>query len=463
MTPTAIADFMTSLFKKWPAEVRLLDPGAGVGSLTEAFSAAFLKEAPAHASLSISTYEIEPLLNGFLSELLRSIETAGKASGHPIKANQIERDFVREASFALSFGGPRFTHVILNPPYKKIGAASEYRKLLRQIGVETVNLYTAFLALGIALADQDGEIVAIVPRSFCNGSYFRPFRHWLFEQVALTNIHVFESRKKAFHEDDVLQENIIVRLVRGAAQGPVIVSSSNDQTFADYTERKLVFEDVVKPDDPERFIHIPTREVNGSQSLFAYTLAELGFGVATGPVVDFRVRDYWLQKPKKNSAPLLYTHHFSKGEFRWPFEHKKPNALRLADDTRKWLLPNGWYTITKRFSSKEEKRRLVAYVVDPNNLPGDWIGFENHLNVIHEGKHGLDASVARGIALFLNSTIVDERFRSFSGHTQVNATDLRNMRFPSKKLLVQFGKWAAKMKAPTQAPIDRYIESHHGA
>ena len=33
--------------------------------------------------------------------------------------------------------------------------------------------------------------------------------------------------------------------------------------------------------------------------------------------------------------------------------------------------------------------------------------------------------------MWLNSSLVDEFFRTFSGHTHVNATDLRTMRFPS--------------------------------
>ena len=53
------------------------------------------------------------------------------------------------------------------------------------------------------------------------------------------------------------------------------------------------------------------------------------------------------------------------------------------------------------------------------------LGFENHLNVLHEDKHGLPEKLAYGLAAFLNTTAVDENFRRFNGHTQVNATDLR--------------------------------------
>jgi hypothetical protein len=462
MTPSQIADFMASLFRRWPSNIRLLDPGAGVGSLTDAFFTRWSREAGKGARLDVTAYEIDPVLQRFLKRQLGELAEAGVRSRRFIQADIIGSDFIKEAVFALGFGGPRFTHVILNPPYKKIGAASEWRCLLRSIGVETVNLYTAFLALAVALTENGGEIVAIVPRSFCNGTYFRPFRQWLLDRVALTHIHVFESRRRAFEDDDVLQENIIVRLQKGAVQNAVTVSTSHDPSLGDYSERVLDFSDIVKPGDEQRFIHIPTGAEHSDHKLFCFTLAELGLGVATGPVVDFRLKEHCLPQPAKNSVPLLYAQHFSKGAFQWPREHRKPNAILVNDETRKWLMPKGWYALTKRFSSKEEKRRVVSYVLGPEALPYDLYGIENHLNVIHSEKRGLDEKLARGLSVFLNSTLVDSHFRTFSGHTQVNATDLRAMRFPSKEILIRFGAWAKEKGPLSQEAIDSLITSDHG-
>ncbi len=462
MTSTAIADFMASLFTRWPDRVCLLDPGAGVGSLTEAFAERFFAKASRGSILEVHAYEIEPVLLHYLVDHLRDIETHAREAGYHFSSTTHERDFIAEASFALGLGGgSRFTHTILNPPYKKINTNSEHRKVLRKAGIETVNLYAAFLALAVALTDKNGEIVAIIPRSFCNGTYYRPFRQWLLERVVLTHIHVFESRTKAFKDDEVLQENIIVYMERGGTQGTVMISMSQDQSFGDYSERELPFSEIVKNNDPERFIHIPTLQINGSPQLFSHSLEELGLEVSTGPVVDFRVKDYWLKEPTNNCVPLLYAHHFKGDDFNWPKEHKKPNALLLNGETRKWLMPRGYYTITKRFSAKEEKRRLVAFVVDPGRIPHDLYGFENHLNVFHISKQGLSPDLAHGLALFLNSTIVDQYFRSFSGHTQVNATDLRAMRYPSKRDLIRFGKWAKKQKRLSQEVIDAFIEEHN--
>jgi hypothetical protein len=461
MTPTAIADFMASLFTRWPKTVRLLDPGAGVGSLTESFARRLLANAPAGSSLEAHCYEIEPLLQDYLSDHLREVAAHCKSQSHDFDSVIHNRDFIAEASFQIGMGAPRFTHAILNPPYKKINTDSAHRKMLRQAGIETVNLYTAFLGLAVAMVEEGGEVVAIVPRSFCNGTYYRPFREFLLKRAALTHIHVFESRTRAFKDDEVLQENIIVRLVRGIRQGAVTISTSHDQSFADLAVREVPFAEVVKSGDAEQFIHIPTESVSDYGPLFLRTLEGLGLEVSTGPVVDFRLREHWLAEPKGRCVPLLYTHHFRSGQFTWPMEHKKPNALRLNENTRKWLMPRGCYVLTKRFSAKEERRRLVAYVIEPGQLEYGHYGFENHLNVFHRHKQGLSSDLAHGLSLFLNSSLVDRYFRNFSGHTQVNATDLRAMRYPSGETLTRFGKWARAQQSLDQEKIDRYIENEN--
>ena len=462
MTPTVIADYMASLFTNWSDPIRLLDPGAGIGSLTEAFAAQFSRTAPTGSRLESHCYEVEPVLVGYLKAHLDELSESASSDRHQFAGHVHERDFIAEATYLISMNAPRFTHAILNPPYKKMNTASEHRKMLRGVGIETVNLYSAFLALTIALMKTGGEIVAIIPRSFCNGTYYRPFRHYLLEHCAVEHIHVFDSRRKAFKDDEVLQENIIIRLVKSTKQSEVTVSTSHDASMHDYEERTFSFPEIVKPDDNECFIHIPTLEIDTNSRLFSKSLKDLGISVATGPVVDFRVKADWLSEPEGDCAPLLYAHHFRGGEFSWWIPHKKPNALRLSDESKKWLMPQGFYTITKRFSSKEERRRLVAFVVDPSELPYPQYGFENHLNVFHDAKKGLDENLAHGLALFLNSTVADQYFRNFSGHTQVNATDLRSMLYPTRKDLERFGRWAKAQDSLTQEQIDSYMDRQHG-
>jgi len=219
---------------------------------------------------------------------------------------------------------------------------------------------------------------------------------------------------------------------------------------------------VVRPDDPELFVHVPVKQVRPVKNLFARTLADLGLEVSTGPVVDFRLRAHLTQEPTAETVPLLYAHHFHGAGLEWPKQHRKPNAIRRTLDTQKWLMRRGAYTVVKRFSAKEERRRIVAYALDPSNLEYEWYGFENHLNIIHARKQGIDLYLAQGLALFLNSTIVDEYFRMFSGHTQVNATDLRQIRFPSKDALTSLGRAVRGEGGLSQEDIDSRIMKIYG-
>ena len=91
-----------------------------------------------------------------------------------------------------------YTHAILNPPYKKIKSNSFHRYLLSKQGIETVNLYSAFVTLVLKLLTIGGQLVAIIPRSFCNGPYYRQFRKFLLNKAAIKQIHLFNARNKAF-------------------------------------------------------------------------------------------------------------------------------------------------------------------------------------------------------------------------------------------------------------------------
>jgi adenine-specific DNA-methyltransferase len=67
--------------------------------------------------------------------------------------------------------------------------------------------------------------------------------------------------------------------------------------------------------------------------------------------------------------------------------------------------------------------------------------------------------LAHGLAAFLNSTVVDEYFRQFNGHTQVNATDLRNFSYPDKHTLIAIGEEIAS-KQLSQGELDDLVTRH---
>ena len=260
-----------------------------------------------------------------------------------------------------------------------------------------------------------------------------------------------------------MQENIIILLERDAQQGAVTISTSTDDRFCDTETYSYPFDRIVFPDDTERFIHVPTSPESheiGLSPLVSFSLSDIGLQVSTGPVVDFRLKEHLRQMPEPGAVPLLYPNHFSGRSIDWPKQGiKKPNAIMRNAETEKWFYPSGYYVVVRRFSSKEEKRRVVASVVYPDVFNSSVLGFENHLNVFHSGKQGITENLALGLTVFLNCTAADEQFRRFSGHTQVNATDLRLMKYPSRDMLTQLGIWAKNQNELNQEKIDSKIES----
>ena len=111
-------------------------------------------------------------------------------------------------------------------------------------------------ALGVHLLRPGGQLLAITPRSFTNGPYFRLFRQYFLERMRLDRVHVFEARNKVFADSAVLQENVILVATRtvSAERGPVVVSTSKSHS-----------DEIWCADNPTHLIHF-----NGERFLGSY-------------------------------------------------------------------------------------------------------------------------------------------------------------------------------------------------
>lgn len=448
LTPAPVARFMAGQFSNLSGHVSLLDPGAGVGSLTAAFVERLLSNSAQVDSCLITAYEIETTflssLDKCLTDCCVALEKKGITANYYLQKKNFIESYNNISLPLFTTLSNSFTHVILNPPYKKINSQSFEKKNLINLGIETVNLYSAFVWLAMLQLAKDGELVAITPRSFCNGAYFRPFRQAFLQEMAFQKIHIIASRSLAFSEDAVLQENIIFHAAKTDAKPKFIeISINSEQALDNFSEMRLVpYNQVIEKNDPEMFIHIVTNSLEDflrvQMNKFSSTLEELCLDVSTGPVVDFRLKSALRNCLDEQSVPLLYPESIKAGKVVFPPNNpRKSIAIEKNQETQKWLVQSGWYVLIKRFSAKEEKRRVVAAVCSP--VDTSEFGIENHLNYYHAQGKGMNPDLARGLATFLNSTLFDHYFRQFSGHTQVNATDLRRIKYPCKDDLIQLG------------------------
>jgi adenine-specific DNA-methyltransferase len=285
-------------------------------------------------------------------------------------------------------------------------------------------------------------MVFLVPRSFMSGLYFRRFRARLREALVLERVHLFESRKAAFKADAVLQENVIVRYRKGTVTAGVEISSSpSSDSLEEATVRVVPRSLVERPDDPQGALLVPATEeqeqaVRTVRS-WPSSLRAMGLRISTGPVVPFRT-DALVDRPE-GAVPMLWMQHVQRGQVLWPLGIRKPEYI-LASAGPRLLIPNATCVLLRRFSAKEESRRLTAAVLHGGALQGDFLGLENHLNYIHRPGGSLSREEATGLAALLSSPLVEAYFRVVNGNTQVNATDIEGMPLPEAGILRRLGE-----------------------
>lgn len=464
-TPAPTASFIASMLGTPEGKsIRVLDPGAGVGILCAAAVVQLVTHQSRIKSIELVAYELDARLDEDLRKTLIACELWARSAGVGLSWQLRASDYV--ADVGSPFGESareQFDAVIMNPPYRKIRTDSNERAALEAIGLRVSNLYTAFLALAAAQLRPCGVLSAITPRSFANGLYHEPFRRFFFDRIGVERLHVFESRGHVFANADVLQENIIIAGTRGAMPSTTTLSVSYGAD-EELRLREVPYAEIIQPGDRHRFLRIPAAEgdtgIAEAMVALPASVGDLGVMVSTGRVVDFRAKEHLRQDPSSDTVPLIYPGHLRSHAVVWPAANggRKPNALKRVPETVKLLLPNETYVLVKRFTAKEERRRVVAAVISAADVPGDAVAIENHLNVYHNDGRGLQPNLAHGLAAYLNSSFVDRYVRQFSGHTQINATDLRHLRYPSRDQLCVLGELVRDECPEKQEELDRFVE-----
>ncbi len=463
-TPAAIAEFMAGLFSDLPeGAVRILDPGAGVGTLSAAVCDRVLR-LKLKRHLQFELWEDDPKLVPFIERTMDRCRTALRAAGHDLAFTVRCDDFIlANRQRTLFFVGPDgdFDLAILNPPYFKLRKESSQAQAMPHVVYGQPNIYALFMAVAAERLVGGGQMVAITPRSYFNGLYFKRFRRWFFSCMAARQIHVFESRTAAFKDDAVLQENVILHAEKQGPMDEVILSSSAGRDLQDVQRSASSYKRVIDDADGHNFVRVTAagleHDVVAGIDELEHRIGELGLEISTGPVVSFRATKFLRAERDEGTAPLLWLHNIRPFVTRFPERSTKPGHITVSEASRRLLVPSRTYVVLKRFTAKEEKRRLVAGIVRPEDSYSEWIGLENHLNYVYRPGSELTMHEATGLAAYFNSALVDRYFRAISGNTQVNATEIRAMPMPDMATFRRIGQRVAKAGVTDESTINRVV------
>jgi len=473
-TPREVAEFMAELsLNEGESPVRILDPGAGMGMLSCAVCER-LAQNRATGKIQLDLYEDDETVVKYLQESMSYLASWLAERGITLESRIIDEDFVLSVNHLGSMGiMGRYDLAISNPPYLKIARDDPRSLSVEEAIYGQPNLYALFMITSMKALRESGVMVFITPRSYTTGKYFEAFRRVLFAQMTPVHVHVFDSRKDVFSTQSVLQENIILKAVKNVSPTQVRVSTSkNSEDLHHPPVNKVAIRHAAVRRGRDVILRLPRDQADMSvlRAVDAWdtTLSDHGLQISTGPVVPFRSKEFITacDVPKRHGlVPLLWMRNVQPMRMLWPCRNggaRDADYQFIADceTTRqhRLLLQNTNMVLLRRFSTKDDQRRLVAAPLLKQDLPFARIGVENHLNYIFRPEHPLSADETYGLASILNSSLLDRYFRICNGNTQVGAAEIRAIPLPPLEAIAGLGRELRLLCSDvTQGAIDDCI------
>lgn len=416
--------------------VRVLDAGAGAGILGVAAVLRCIEQGV--ESVELDVFEIDNNILDLLKQNLKLLEVECSKNCVSLNYRILHRDYI------LDEHHEKYDVCCINPPYFKCTVQSPYHKSTAHLFKGCPNIYASFVAKALSQLVDQGQLVFITPRSFTNGYYFKGFRQYMMDNASFELFHIFGSREALFKESNVLQENIIVKVVKSPVQKEnVVISCSKNMLDLGSLKLAVYHQDFLIRKTGNLFIFLPE---NGEQAKnvshierWSESFTDNGYFISTGPIVSYRTSQVVRSPdPKFITLPLITSHYLKNMRVTAP--NKNIQYFALKDDYSKWLIKNSLYVLIKRISSKDDKQRLIVAVSEPCDHDNvESIALENHVNYIGHLNRELGRDEAYGIAVYLQSEAFEQYYSCLSGNTQINATDIRSIPMPSISHLKALG------------------------
>lgn len=457
------AKFMVNLFDiPNNQSISILDPGAGSGIL----SAALIEHMQDMQikQIDLTCYENDSNIIPILKDNLDYIKQKSQIT---LNYKILEKNYITSQSDdfngILTFAeeSKKYDLVIGNPPYLKIAKDAPEAKAMPAICYGAPNLYFIFASMSLFNLKDNGEMVYIIPRSWTSGAYFKHFRKYLLTNGRLEHIHLFSSRNKVFEEENVLQETIIIKLKKSTTYAKTIdiTTSYSNSDFNKISYFKACYNDVVAGKDMYVYLASGKEDLDTLKKLkkFDKTLPDIGLRMKTGLTVDFRNKDLLRNEPSEDAIPIFYSQHIKNGQVIFPinkeYEYLYSGQSGLVQDNKNYLF-------VKRFTAKEEKRRLQCGVYLSSMLPEyNKISTQNKINFIDKIMGELSEVTVYGLYVLFNSALYDKYYRILNGSTQVNSTEINNMPIPELKTIEKLGNLLRKTCDFSEDNCNKILES----
>lgn len=421
-TPVSIAEFMALRAAYATQHLSILEPGAGNGLLTASI-VKYCIENELCTSFDVKFVENDTDVIELLESTITAISNYVTANNGNINISLSTENYI------TSSVDKKYDVVICNPPYKKIRKDSEESQSMEDYVYGQPNLYGLFMCQAIKHLKDNGRFVFITPRSWTSGCYYKLVRKYIFEELNITDLLLFENRNNVFCDEDVLQETLITVGIKENPQSQFIYLYNADSSLQLAPMQMEVPAQLIKNIGPDSYLLLPKNETDlqviNRMANIPDTFESLGYCFKTGPVVEFRNKDAISAVARDGYIPMYRSTSIVNGQCVFPADTEK--AQYLNSSKKQLLIANGNTVFLRRLSAKEENRRLQScvYYQTGNN---EYISVENHVNyLVRSDGTALSENEVEWINELLMSEDYDVYYRIINGSTQVNAGELNKL------------------------------------
>lgn len=435
-----------SAYTSGTEQVRILDPGTGTGVLSCALVESIINKNPS-VSIHLVCYEVDKSIFPYTRLSLEYLKEWAASKKAVLSYSLLETDFIlaNQNLFQPEYVcSENFDIVISNPPFFKLSTNDERNVISENIIFGQKNIYSLFIIAAVKLLKYGGELLFLVPRSFCSGSYFGEFRELLNKHLMYEHIHLFTSGLKIFGSDGVVNDSIMVKARKMDIienEYCFLISSSVNTGLKPGNLYNYTF------NKEKNIIPLPASgndiKILETVSSWPESLANLGYLVSCGNVLKSDIENFTAEKnsPDSDKTPVITLEELN------CFVLKDLNQeiaflhfIKKCYETERFFIKNKNYIFLRRYNKMGRERKISAISYINSFEQFFSVCVDKQLLYIHKQSGEFEIAELLGLTSILNSEVMNSYLKIVYGNINLSIAELLNMPLPSLEIIIETGQ-----------------------
>lgn len=400
--------------------IRILDPGCGTAVLSCALIENLLTKFT-NLSIELVCCEADPFVIPFAKQALEYLKLHVQKNGSTLDYKLFPEDFLssrKNLFYSENANEPKYDIIISNPPFFKLPPGDDRKEIAQKVFGGQANIYSLFVYASVSLLKTGGELIFLIPRSFCSGSFFADFRKRIYDKLMFKNIHLYTSQEAVFEESGTLEDSIILKgILLHSIPENYEISISRNNTKNNYfnfnfSKTKNIIPLPASKDDEILF---------NEYAKCTTCLKTLGYKIAGGKALKTDIIKYSAGSlvDECNKALIIKKDGENKTEY-----------IEVRCETAHLLIQNGNYIFLRRYNKTERERKISAFAYINKSPEIKYLCIDKQQLYISPASGLFSAEAILQITKALNCERLNRYLYIVYGNINLSPSEMENIPIP---------------------------------